>query len=275
MSVGGGDTAKSVRRLSVLWGVLILLLEGVLVYTGKDHLAYSTPSMVVPPLLILGSSVFLTGLFWMRVWLATPTLGRGWRRFFSPAYGAIRDSLRERRYAGVALASTCLYALLFMLAEGAIKREPAGVRAEVLWEGLPGFTPQVALFPWPDLGVRLNAYQMGALLFLSSLFGVNIALLVRLYAMQGKFLFRSKGLAPGLGGAATGLLITCPSCATTPMAALVSAFLLPAGTLLQRAVGTMLVYLVSVLLVSLGVSLSSQAVEQGRYCRLPFGDKPS
>lgn len=265
---------KEVGHVATLYVVAILMVVGALVYAGRIHLTYMAPTMVVPPLLILGSSLLFAGLFWIRVWFASAAgVRQGWRRFFSPAYRTIRDTLRQRPYAGIALAAACLYAVLLMLAEGAIKREPMGFRVGVLWEGVPGFVPQIYVFPWPDLGLRLDAYQIAAMLFLGTLFGVNVALLVHLYAMQGRLLFRGKGLASGLGGAAAGLLVTCPSCATTPIAALVSTFLLPAGAIFQTVIGTTSVYLISVLLAFLGVSLSSQAVEQGLSCRLPVGDE--
>lgn len=260
---------RGVRVLSIVGFVVVVLLEAVLIYAGREHLAYTDPSMALPPLVVLGVSLLLMILFWLRVrFPAPPGPRKGLRRLFSPAYGSIRETMGDRSYVIIAAVAGGLYALIFMWAEGAIKRDLMGVRAELLWEGVPGFMPQLTLFPWPDLGIRLSAYQMAAILFLCTLFGVNVALLVRLYAMQGRLLFRGRGLAPGLGGAAAGLLIACPSCAATPMAALVSAFLIPAGTLLSKAFGTILVYFLSVVLVVVGLSVSSQAVEKGKSCEI-------
>lgn len=259
-----------VRIMSIIGAMLVAVVVALLVHIGRAHLAYMDPIKVFAPMFVLAASLLGLVLFWVRVAFADQAVGgRGWRRFFSPAFPVIRETLADRSYKIVMLVAATIYALIFFFAEGVISKDPIGPNAEILWNGVPGFMPQLTLFPLHGLGVRLSAYQTATILFLATLFGINVAMLVRLFAMQGKLIFKGRGLAPGLGGAATGLLISCPSCAATPLVAVVSAFLVPAGTLMQKAVGSIVIFMISALLVYLGLSISSQAVKEGQYCRLP------
>lgn len=257
---------RTVRSLSVISVLLITLLEGALVYVGRAHFAYTPADRVVPLLLILGVSLLVTALFGIRVVLAPPPVPvSGWRRFFLPAYLAIRETLRERSYACIALVATFAYALLFLVASGAVSHDAIGPRLQVLWTGVPGYVPQFIVFPTWNLGIVVSAYQAGAVLSLAVLFAANIALLLRLYALQGKLSFGSRSLLPALGGGAGGLFVSCAACATPPVVALIS-LVVPAAAFLQQTAGTALVYFVSVFLVFVGLSYLSRSVESGLIC---------
>lgn len=251
-------------------GVLVLL--GWLCYRGRAHLAYMPLVRALPALVILGVSLLVSVLFMLAIILSPERDGAaGGAGRFGPSYPAIRACLRERPCLWAAVLGAAGYAAIFIIAEGAVSREPAGPRWELLWEGVPGYAPQIVLFPFRDLGIVLSAYQVAAALCLSGLFGVNMALLVRLRQLSGGWFARGKSLGLGVGGAAGGLLLSCPSCAATPLVSLISTALLPAGSFLQQIAGSMLTYFISLALVFAGLTYSSRAAESGGACPLRAG----
>lgn len=277
--------ARVMRGVAFLAGGVVLVFEGFLIYRGRAHFAYMPLGRVLPALIILALSLFVTTVFIVRVAL-TPADGSGvaglastagWQRWVQPSYQAVRAICGSRGCQLAAVLAGMVYAAIFLVSQGSFSRDPIGPQAVVLWDGVPGYAPQFSVFPVKGAGVVISAYQLAAMSCLSILFGTNAAMLVRLGTMtglKGLGLFgrgrlgRGGSVGLGLGGAIGGLLLSCPSCAATPLISLISTGLLPLGAFLQHTIGSLLVYLASLAMVWVALCLSSRAVESGGACRI-------
>lgn len=260
---------------SVASVLLVLALEGFLVYALRTHFTYAGIETVVLPLTLLGASLMVILLFLIRLALSDTTLEgeqirEGIPSFFKIRYSSIKLALSQKLYGFIGLVAAFSYAYVFMVAQGMIVTAPLGPSLRVITEGLPGYAPIILFFPFKRWGLILSTYQLAVMISLSLLVGANSSLLGYLYG-RNRAAFKSLGL--GLSGAAVGFFVSCPTCVTAPIIVLVSSYLLPlipAGTFtpsMETLIMT-IIYFLSLFLLLLGLSLSSRTAETGLVCKV-------
>lgn len=152
--------------------------------------------------------------------------GRGWTRLLWPRFSSLQARLGDPSVRVLWLALGVGYGAAFLLLQGMLILDPTG--------GLPavgavltspvGYGPGIAWSPHPTVGLLLRPYSTAALVALSVLSGLVLALFVSV--VRG-----GTGNLRSLTGPVAGLGVLCPACFATPATGLAVAYLAPAVAL--------------------------------------------
>lgn len=263
-----------INILSIACISSIILMEALLLYFQRQHLSYTPLGLTILVISLMGSSLAITSLLTIRLVICeqhphvTQKLDRI-RYIFNPSYSSIRFALTHRKNLLIGFIVASFYSLVYIWAEGLLVEASLGPVFFVIAQGPPGYAPMFVWFPVEGIGITVPLYQLFVIASLCLLVGLNTALALSIVKMGS---LPKKALGASLAGATTGLLVACPVCVTPPLITILAVYISPWMALFlgvtRDLIGVALTYVVSIVLLWLGLSYSSRKLHDALECRV-------
>ncbi len=245
-----------------------------MIYTQKLHIIYAPLELMVLIIIFMSSSLIITTHLIIRIIFYSSTRQKltqqrtGLRRFFYPSYKVIRTVMSYKKINLLGFFLALIYSIIYMWSEGLIVKANMGPVLKTINEGIPGFAPILIFFPFSNIGVIIPIYQIAVLITLSLIIWINSTIIITSMKIG---MFSKSNIGVGLTGAFSGLLVACPVCIAPPLIIILSTYISPwifplATTIISGLISTTFFYIFSLLLLWIGLSISSNSLATKNTC---------